>query len=373
MARPKRKPQKNRNPTAAFLVLGVATIILAILVIYQLFLINGLTNKINLQSILIATLSNKTSTNTTGSNLAPLPTYNIQSEPVVPPLSLSAYPVITENQTFGKRLTGINSQLNQSELAVINNAPNSYFEIAGEMLLNGTVHNVIVTSSWQKVNNFTVNGKPSVIYYGSVTCIFCGENRWAMALALGKFGNFGHLFKGYSSLGDGDVPTLYWRPIEYSNTTMNIGSFYNSSYINFLSLEDSNPITGGFNLQTFQQVGSELNTTGNLAYIDAFSYINKIGTFSGTPYTIWGRYVVSGADAVDFGNTTPSAPPLPLTNMTHEQVLAQLANPNDQFAWTEYAGADVYIALTCASINNTAQVCSLPAIQKLESRMGVGS
>ncbi len=62
----------------------------------------------------------------------------------------------------------------------------------------------------------------------------------------------------------------------------------------------------------------------------------------------------------------PTSDSFPLTNMTHEQVLAQLANPNDQFAWTEYAAADLYVAMVCSSINNTAPVCSLPAIQQLE-------
>ncbi|MEM3876880.1 MAG: hypothetical protein QXP24_04125, partial [Candidatus Micrarchaeaceae archaeon] len=131
------------------------------------------------------------------------------------------------------------------------------------------------------------------------------------------------------------------------------------------------PITGGFNLQPLGKIQQEINATGNLAYIDAIKFILQLNTFQGTPYTIWGSYNVGGADAVDFGNTMPtSGQQLPLTYMTHEQVLSQLANPSNQFAWTEYAAADLYVAMVCGSINNAAPVCSLPAIKQIEAANG---
>jgi hypothetical protein len=377
----KRKKTRYRRASVAhgFLnrgsIFAIATALLVLVAFYQLTVISSLTNRLNAQNSLIASLSNQISlSNQVTSGGLPLPTYNINSPELLPPLSLAAYPTVVQNQTFGKRLTGINSPLNGSELSVINNASDSYFEIAGEMLLNRTLNNTVGLGGLpQKVNLFTLNGKPSVIYLGSITCIFCGENRWAMALALGRFGTFGNLFKGYSSFGDGNLPTLYWRPMQYTNSTVGLGSFYNSSYINFLPIEDTAPITGGFVLQPLPAIQHEVNSTGNPAYTDAMSYILQINTFQGTPYTIWGKYVVGGADAVDFGNAPPQGSTLPLTNMTHQQVLAQLAKPSNQFAWTEYAGADVYIALMCGSLNNTAPICSIPVIPKIESSLGVGS
>src|SRR6266550_1116651 len=53
--------------------------------------------------------------------------YNITSVLITPQTSLSDAPVVTQNQSFGKRLTGINLAFNSSELSAINNAPNSYF------------------------------------------------------------------------------------------------------------------------------------------------------------------------------------------------------------------------------------------------------
>ncbi|MGC8628748.1 MAG: DUF929 family protein [Candidatus Micrarchaeia archaeon] len=298
--------------------------------------------------------------------------FDIKSPLITPSTNLSDAPIITQQQPFGKRLTGINQPLNSSELDTINNAPNSYFETAGQMLLNGSIKNE-VGARVNKVPLFMVNGKPSVIYFGSITCLFCGENRWAMALALSRFGNFSRLYKGYSSFGDADLPTIYWAPADYNSTSKDdLGNFYSSKYINFLSIDDEDPIIAGFDLNPLQVIEQNINATGNLAYEDAFNYIfnilgkNSTTAFQGTPYTIWGAYEVGGADAVDLGNSTPTSNNFTLTYMTHAQVLNQLAQPNDQFAWTEYAAADLYVALICNTINNTAPVCSLPVIKQLE-------
>ncbi len=296
--------------------------------------------------------------------------FNITSPIIQPPLFLQGNPVVNITGKFGDRLTNINKPLNSTELSVINNAPNSYFETAGQMLINNSIVNT-VSAKANKVPTFILNGKPTVIYLGSITCIFCGENRWAMALALSRFGNFSNLFEGYSSLGDGDVPTLYWSPAHYNNATVDLGSFYTSKYINFLPIEDTNPITGGFVVQPIPTMQQEINQTNNTAYMDAFKLIVQLNNFQGTPYTIWGSDQISGADAIDFGNTPPtSSSDLAIQNMTHAQVLTQLSNFNDQFAQSEYAAADLYVAMICSSINNTAPVCSLPAINSIEVKNG---
>lgn len=272
----------------------------------------------------------------------------------------------------GSTLAGINNPLNSTSLSIINNAPNAYFEKAGEMYLNGTLSDPVFPST-TKVTPFSLNdGKATVVYFGSITCVFCGENRWAMALALSRFGSFSQLFTGYSALGDGDLPTLYWTAVNYNGSSDALGNYYSSSMLNFMSIEDTHPITGGFALNSMSQIKANINAQNSTAYSDAFDYIlnlsnNKTTAFQGTPYTIWGNYLFSGADAEVFGNTTPSGGTLPLTYMTHGQVLSQLANPSDQFAYGEYAAADVYVAAICKSINNTASVCSLPAINALEA------
>lgn len=272
---------------------------------------------------------------------------------------------------FGTRLTNIDQQLNSSSLAVINNAPQSYFEKAGMMLLNGSLADMVqvpIANSTDKTQQFVSNGKPSVIYIGAISCIYCGENRWAMALALGQFGSFTSLYKGYSSFGDDDVPTLYWAHDNYTTQEgVSYGNGYHSNYINFFSADYDSQIIEGFQVQPLSYFVAH---APNSTYTAVMSFMNGTNAFEGTPFTLWGNVLVAGADGIVFGNTTPTGSTLPLTYMTHAQVLAQFKGFSDRFAWGEYAAADVYISYLCPAINNTASICSLPAIKQLEADEG---
>ena len=289
----------------------------------------------------------------------------------------------SNNTVFGNRLVNIDQPLNATSLAVINNASNSYFETAGEMYLNGSIKNpvayLIGGFKVNPVNGIIINNKPSVIYLGSITCVFCGENRWAMALALSRFGTFNKLYKGYSALQDSDVPTLYWNSNNYNAPGIDLTNHYTSPYINFITLEDEYPITGGFALQPMTVMGQEINNSKNQSDIAAFKLISNLSAntsaataFGGTPYTIWGNYQVGGADGIVFGNTSAISGGYPaITYMTHSQILNALNSPNDQFSWSEYAAADIYISEMCLTLNNTPSVsaCSLPAINKIEQQI----
>ena len=267
---------------------------------------------------------------------------------------------------FGDTLAGINQPLNSTQLSIINNASDSYFEIAGQMLLNGSLENIIGAQT-NITSQYKVDNKTSIIYLGSTTCVFCGENRWAMALALSRFGHFSQLFAGYSALGDHDVPTLYWVRADINSSQVDLGSHYTSSYVNFIAIEDTGPITGAFYLQPLSAIQAQINATGNSTYMGAISKIIANKNFAGTPYTIWGNYTVPGADAEVFGNQQPNSTGiLPIVYMTHAQILNQFATPSNQFAWSEYAAADLYIAMTCNSIGNAAPICQLPAIREIE-------
>lgn len=275
---------------------------------------------------------------------------------------------VTTNQSASGTLAGIDKPFNSTELATINNASYQSYETAGEKLLNGTLTNQVIPSNSPQYNALIINGKPSVVYIGAISCIFCGENRWAMALALGKLGSFSSLYYGYSSLGDGDVPTVYWSADNVTTAQgVHFGSNYSSKYINFLPIEFESPITAGFQLPP-TGLAFAAQQSRNATYSTAISFMNGTGKFQGTPFTLWGTHLVPGADAVIFGNSTPTGTTsLPLAHMTHAQVLSAFRSFNSQFAYSEFAAADVYLAYACPSINNTATICQLPAIIKLES------
>ncbi|MGC8648634.1 MAG: DUF929 family protein [Candidatus Micrarchaeia archaeon] len=245
----------------------------------------------------------------------------------------------------------------------------SYYETAAEKLLNNTLTDSIMVQRNPQGNVMIINGKPTVVFLGTTSCIYCAENRWAMALALAKFGNFSALYTGYSAMGDGHIPTIFWMPANITTPSgVSYGSDYSSPYINFIAADYESPLSGGFEIQPLSYF---ISNAPNATYANAIAFMNASKQFQGTPFTYWGTTFVNGADGIVFGNTTPtSASDIPLAYMTHAQVLNQLKNFNDQFAWSEYAAADIYIAYTCPSINNNAPVCKLSGIQKLESMIG---
>ncbi len=288
---------------------------------------------------------------------------------ITPPLSLPDAPPIAAQQPFGSRLTNINAPLNATELAVINNASQGYFVTAAQMYLNHSL-SIPIGANVAAAPLLMVNGKPSVTYLGAISCVYCGENRWAMALALSRFGGFEQLFKGYSALQDQDVPTIYWAPGHYNaSSAVEYGNFYSSSYINFISIEYSSPITQGFSMGTLSYFQQEATMTANPIYGNATQVIIKLNNYAGTPYTMWGKFSVPGADASNFGDTSSnSTTSLPMASLTHEQILSRLAHPSSPFAWNEYAAADFYISLLCASMPSPAPVCMLPSISTMVSQ-----
>lgn len=289
---------------------------------------------------------------------------------ITPPTSLADAPPILAVQPFGSRLTDINVALNATELAVFNNASDSYFVTAAQMYLNHTLSSTVGAQTYA-APAFIVNGKPTVTYLGAISCVYCGENRWAMALALGRFGSFQQLFWGYSAIQDGDVPTIYWAPGHYNaSTATEFGNFYSGTYVNFVSMEYSSPINQGFNMGTLSYFQQEAVALGNPVYANATKILIGLNNYVGTPDTIWGSYSVPGADAINFGTATSSTnTTIPMASLTHEQVLASLAKPSTGFAWTEYAAADYYIALVCASPNVMAPVCSLPSVSTMVTQL----
>ena len=104
---------------------------------------------------------------------------------IVPSLSLPDAPPILTDQPFGERLTGINEPLNSTQLAMINDEPQSYYDTAAKMWLNGSLSS-LVGQNLAYSPLLTVNGKPTIIYLGAISCVYCAENRWAMALALSR-------------------------------------------------------------------------------------------------------------------------------------------------------------------------------------------
>lgn len=61
----------------------------------------------------------------------------------------------------------------------------------------------------------TKNGKPQVLYIGAEFCPYCAGERWALTVALSKFGSFSGLKTINSS--ESDVPTLTYVNAKYTS------------------------------------------------------------------------------------------------------------------------------------------------------------
>lgn len=63
----------------------------------------------------------------------------------------------------------------------------------------------------------TSGGKPELLYIGAEFCPYCAGERWAMAIALDKFGTLKGFDLSHSGTTDGDLSTLTFRNATYSS------------------------------------------------------------------------------------------------------------------------------------------------------------
>jgi thiol-disulfide isomerase/thioredoxin len=163
----------------------------------------------------------------------------------------------------------------------------------------------------------TSNGKPEMLYIGAEFCPYCAAERWAMAVALSRFGRFTTPLRGFHSSPtdvDPNTPTLTYYQAKYS-----------SPYLVFTPVENENidrdPLQ---NTTTAQQ-------------------------------NLWVKYDSSstgvGYPFVDFGNKyvlkAPTYDPAVLAGMTWAQVAAALHNPSSAVAQGADGSANLITAAIC--------------------------
>jgi hypothetical protein len=152
------------------------------------------------------------------------------------------------------------------------------------------------------------SGKPEFYYEGAEYCPYCAAERWAMVVALSRFGTFHNLHVTASSPTDvyANTPTFTF----YQST-------YSSSYLDFVSVETLTNISngsGGYTtLQTPTAQQQQLfNTYNNPPFVSS----NVAGSI---PFVdIGNKYVLVGA----------SYDPQVLANLTPDQVANDLADPS---------------------------------------------
>jgi thiol-disulfide isomerase/thioredoxin len=190
----------------------------------------------------------------------------------------------------------------------------------------------------------TSNGKPEMLYIGAEFCPYCGAERWAMAVALSRFGTFTTPLRGFHSSPtdtDPNTPTLTFYKAKYS-----------SPYLTFTPVENENinrdPLQNTTAAQQALWVKYDTTTTDGV---------------SGTGYPF-----------IDFGNKyvlkLPTYDPGVLAGMTWAQVAAALHDPSSAVAQGALGSANLMTAAICKMTGDKpGNVCTSAGVVKASGQL----
>jgi thiol-disulfide isomerase/thioredoxin len=165
------------------------------------------------------------------------------------------------------------------------------------------------------------DGKPEVVYVGAEFCPFCAAQRWAVVVALSRFGTFSGLQATHSSTSD-----IYPDTRSFSF----YGSTYSSPYVDFAPVEEqTNQLVGG-NYTTLQVPTAAENAV--LTRYDAAPYTTEPGSI---PFLdIGNKFISVGA----------SYNPQVLQGLSMREIAAQLNNKNSVVATAIDGAANQIVA-----------------------------
>jgi hypothetical protein len=186
------------------------------------------------------------------------------------------------------------------------------------------------------------DGKPLITYIGAEYCPFCAAERWALAVALSRFGTFENLSGTHSSDSDEfpDTQTLSFY-----------GSSYSSPYVDFQAVEEATNQPDGSSYQALQAptaaqsaLMAKYDTQGSIPFLD-----------------IANRYVITGS----------SFSPQVLQGLSRSQIAADLANPNSAVAQAiDGTANDITAAIASITGNQPSSVGGSATIAAIEQKLG---
>jgi thiol-disulfide isomerase/thioredoxin len=209
-----------------------------------------------------------------------------------------------------------NTPVSQTILSQLSGVRTATLELVGS-----SQPNVSPTKPTTNTTPLTLNGKPEVLYMGAEYCPYCAAERWAMIVALDKFGNFSGLQYMQS-----DSTDIYPN----SPTFTFVGASYTSSYISFVSVEQSDRNGAPLQSATSEQTSllNTYDTGGTIPFVD-FANLYVITS---------AQYLPSVLRA---GNTATGAP------YDWTQIASQLDNASSIFALNIDGAANHLISAIC--------------------------
>jgi thiol-disulfide isomerase/thioredoxin len=190
----------------------------------------------------------------------------------------------------------------------------------------------------------TSAGKPEVLYIGAEYCPYCATERWAMAVALSRFGTFSGLHGIKSDASDvyPNTPTLTFYK-----------SSYTSKYLTLSTVEE----------QTVSKATLQTPSKAQQALINKYDFPPYVSQTEGgaIPFIDFGgKYLVHGAQYN----------PQLLAGQSWAQVAAALQDPSSSIAKGADGAANMITATICKVTNNQpSSVCTAPVIKSLEGQL----
>jgi hypothetical protein len=218
----------------------------------------------------------------------------------------------------------------------------------------------------------TSGGKPLLNYLGSEFCPYCAATRWALTIALSRFGTFKDLWTVASTPLDiyGDTNTL-----SYSHAT------YSSPYLAFHSTEQpTNICPPGDVIKNTSQGGNPIyesplyECNGNYEPLQTTpTWVAKLASQVDTTAN-FGSAGANGIPFIDFGGKYAESgaiySPLALYGATWDQIVAAFSDPHAGIGQAVLTAANRYTALICKMTNNNpGSVCNTSLMKSAEKAL----
>jgi hypothetical protein len=215
----------------------------------------------------------------------------------------------------------------------VTSVPASVFSAVGAGTATGAPKSINASA-------LTLDGKPHVLYMGAEYCPYCATERWAMVVALSRFGTFSNLKTTHSSSTD---------VFPNTQTFSFHGSTYTSRYLAFTGVEMQSNVRSGDGYKTLETPTSAQQQI--LATYDQVPYIgSNPAANGGIPFIDFaGKYVSSGV----------TYDPSLLQGKSLDEIASALHDPTSAIAKGAIGAANGLTAAICGITNGQpAAVCS---------------
>jgi thiol-disulfide isomerase/thioredoxin len=217
-----------------------------------------------------------------------------------------------------------------------------------------------VTNLPIKINGtaLAADGKPEMLYMGAEYCPYCAAERWAMIVALSRFGTFSGLATTHSAATDGAGSS---EPYPNTPTWTFANAKYSSPYLTFTPVELNTNIpdpSSGF-YTTLQKPTAAQQAL--ITKYDTQPYIPASAEPGAIPFIYFGgKYMIAG---------TSPAMNQALTGLDWNQIAADLHNPSSPVAKAEDGTANYITAAICKMTGNQPASACTATVQSLESQL----